>query len=231
MPIILTGTPATTTARAVINDALTFGLNRLSPGETLDADLAAVCLSALNSIVDEINGGESLLFRHVFTQSSAITGTYGTLGVHWSSLAGGEKILGATVLYGTAEDVPLEPLTMAQYESIANKTDTGTPGWYAHDGMSTVFLYPQASGAVVTLRTLQQVSEFDDLDTEHAMPAGYRSALAALLAEKMGPIIGGLTPFVAAQAKAARDRLHGQVINPAIVGTGDPVGARIERGF
>lgn len=145
-------------------------------------------------------------------------------GVHWSSLAGAEKILGATVLYGTSEDVPLEPLTMAQYESIANKTDTGTPGWYAHDGMATVFLYPQASGAVVTLRTLQQVSEFDDLDTEHAMPAGYRSALAALLAEKMGPIIGGLTPFVASQAKAARDRLHGSGDQPGDCWHGRPGG-------
>jgi hypothetical protein len=52
-----------------------------------------------------------------------------------------------------------------------------------------------------------------------------------LLAERMAPSIGGGTPFVVQQARAARERLHGQAINPAILGTGDPAGARIERGF
>jgi hypothetical protein len=44
-----------TTARQIITDALTFHLNRLSPGETLEADTADVCLSALNAFVDEWN--------------------------------------------------------------------------------------------------------------------------------------------------------------------------------
>ena len=45
-----------TKAREIIGDALTFRLNKLSPGETLDQDTARVCLDALNSVVDEING-------------------------------------------------------------------------------------------------------------------------------------------------------------------------------
>jgi hypothetical protein len=44
-----------TTARQIITDALTFHLNRLSPGETLEADTADVCLSALNAFVDDWN--------------------------------------------------------------------------------------------------------------------------------------------------------------------------------
>lgn len=44
-----------TTARQIITDALTFHLNRLSPGETLEADTAAVCMSALNAFVDDWN--------------------------------------------------------------------------------------------------------------------------------------------------------------------------------
>jgi hypothetical protein len=44
-----------TTARQIITDALTFHLNRLSPGETLEADTAAVCLSAINAFVDDWN--------------------------------------------------------------------------------------------------------------------------------------------------------------------------------
>lgn len=44
-----------TTARQIITDALTFHLNRLSPGETLEADTADVCLSALNAFIDDWN--------------------------------------------------------------------------------------------------------------------------------------------------------------------------------
>ena len=60
-------------ARSIINGALTFGLNRLSPGETLNPDDAAVCLNALNHIADELNGSKAFLFREILTQSSAIT--------------------------------------------------------------------------------------------------------------------------------------------------------------
>jgi hypothetical protein len=44
-----------TTARQIIGDALTFHLNRLSPGETLPADTADLCLGALNSVIDDWN--------------------------------------------------------------------------------------------------------------------------------------------------------------------------------
>jgi hypothetical protein len=58
-----------TTARVIIRNALTFGLNRLSPGEQEDADLFGRCLDALGSIVDEINGGKGMLWREVLTAS------------------------------------------------------------------------------------------------------------------------------------------------------------------
>lgn len=219
-----------TTARAIITDALTFGLNRLSPGETLDSDLAGVCLNALNNVADELNGGKSFLFREVFTVSSAITGAYGTLGTHWSGLSAGDQILGATVRYGTSEDIPIAKLTMAQYQLIGDKTATGTPEFYAHDGSTTVYLYPVASASVITLRTKQVVSDFADLDTDYTMPKGYKSCLAALLAERMAPSLGALTPFVATQAHAARIRLGAHNANPAILSAQRVMGSRIEQG-
>ena len=63
----------TTTARSIIEGALSFGLNRLSPGETLDADTANTCLTALNMICDEFNGSGGFLFRDLMTQSTAIS--------------------------------------------------------------------------------------------------------------------------------------------------------------
>lgn len=223
-----------TTAREVIEATLTFGLNRLSPGETLDADTADTCLTALNFIVDRWNGQKAFLFREVLTTSSAITGTYGTLGTDWTGLSAGDEILGATVRYSTNLDVPMQPMTMGRYADVGIKTLTTYPAYYAHDGQVTVYLYPAAAGHVITLRTKQVVSEFADLDTDYVMPKGYKSALSAELAEMMAPtMIGGITPAIAASARAARARVMAQNVSPAIINASDPATnlVRIKRGF
>lgn len=223
-----------TTARSIIEGALTFGLNRLSPGEALDADTGAVCLTALNMIADQFNGQKSFLFREVLTTSSAITGTYGTLGTDWAGILPGDEILGATVQYETDLDVPMEPITVAQYQNIGIKTLSIYPEYYAHDGQATVYLYPAANAHVITIRTRQIVSDFADLDTDYVMPKGYKSALSALLAEKMAPtMVGGISAPVASDARAARLRLSAQSANPAILGAPDSATGlvRIHRGY
>lgn len=208
-----------TTARQVISGALTFHLNRLSPGETLDADLAALCLEALNHIADEWNGVKSFLFREILTVSSAISGASGTLGTTWTGLASGDEILGATVRYSNM-DVPLHLLTMGQYADVALKTISDIPEVFAHDGATTVYFYPACTGQTVTLRTKQVVSDFADLDTDYVMPKGYKSALSAVLAEKLSPsMTGGVSPAVASAAASARARIVAQNANPAILNT------------
>lgn len=223
-----------TTARQIISDALTFGLNRLSPGETLDADLANTCLSALNSIADEMNGSRTFLFREILTESGPITGEFGTIGVDWVGLSPSIEILGATVAYSAVLDVPMDPLTMGQYQSIAIKSLTTYPAYYCPDGASLVYLYPAAAAHVITLRTRQLVDDFADLDTVYALPNGYRAYLAALLAEKVANVVlGGLPAPVAVAAKAARRSLTAQGFTPAIINGGDMAGpvARIRRGY
>ena len=222
-----------TTARSIISGAMTFGLNRLSPGETLDADVAALCLEALNHIADEWNGSKSFLFREIFTVGSALTGTSGTLGTTWSGLVSGDEILGATVLDGGV-DIPMMPLSLAQYANIAIKTLSTIPSLYAHDGAATVYIYPAPVAKVITLRTKQVVSDFADLDTDYSMPKGYKSALAALLTEKMAPVLlGSITQPIANAARAARSRVASQVVSPAILSAGDLAGGvlRIKRGY
>lgn len=209
-----------TTARTIIRNALTFGLNRLSPGESEDADLFGRCLDALGSIVDEINGGKAMLWREAFTVSSAITGPSALLGVAWPSLASGDEILGATVQYSAGHDIPLDPITLGQYERITDKSQASLPRLFAHDGAATVFLYPAAAGQTVTLRTKQAAQTFADLDTDYSMPAGYRAALEALLAEKMAPTLNAdMVQITAGQARAARRRLAAQFISPEIIGS------------
>lgn len=222
-----------TTARAIIRGALTFHLNRLSPGEQEDADLFGRCLDALNAVVDEFNGVKSQLFREVFTVSTAITGASGTLGATWATLSPGDEILGATVQYG-GTDMRLEPITMGAYADVSIKTLSTIPSYYAHDGLATVYFFPAIQGLTVTLRTKAPFTDFADLDTNYSMPKGYLSGLQALVAEKMAPtLVGGVSPDVARAARGARLRLAAQAMNPAIVTAGDSAGpvARIMRGY
>lgn len=223
-----------TTARDIVRGALSFHLNRLSPGEAEDADLFARCLLALNFIADEFNGQKSFLWCEVLTASSAITGTSGTLGTTWAGIASGDEILGATVRYSSTLDVPMSPITMAQYADIAIKSTSSYPEVYAHDGAATVYLYPAAASHVITIRTKQVMSDFADLDTDYEMPKGYKAGLSALLAEKMAPsLLGSLPPAVGKAASAARSHLLAQGLVPAILNPGDGVGrvARIMRGY
>lgn len=198
-----------TTANTIITGALTFHLNRLSPGETLDADLGNVCLAALNDIVDEINGGRSMLFRTDLTT--------GTIGGTWSTITPGTKIDGATYNDGDS-DIKIDPITMAQYHAIADKTESGMPQVFAYDGYGTIYFYPSTNGTSITLRTFETVASFADLSTDYGMPEGYRSGLSAMLAEKLAPsTIGGITRDISRASFAARLRLKTQNVNPAII--------------
>lgn len=204
-----------TTAREVINAALTFHLNRLSPGETADPDTANVCLTALNFIADEWNGQKSFLFREILS-AGTVTGSTGTLGSTWSALSPGDQILGVT--YSNNQDICLEELTMRQYHEIADKTVSGDPSWWAHDGLSTLYFYPVPTSRSITLRTKQKVSDFADLDTNYSMPNGYKSGIAAELAEKIAPTMLGSVPVtVSIAARQARNRLRAQAVVPAIL--------------
>ncbi len=214
-----------TKAIEIITDAMTFGLNRLSPGETLDADTANVCLQALNSIIDEINGLESFLYREQLVQSAPITGTVASLGVAWPSISPGSKILSATVQYQVGLDYPMESLTMDQYSAIPLKSTSVFPRYYAHDGYANVFLYPAAAGQTVTLRVHQYFSQFADYSTDYGMPAGFRSAFADLLTKKMAKVLlGATTPEIEVAAAAANRRLSSQTVSPAIINGRRPAG-------
>lgn len=210
-----------TTARTIIEDALTFGLNKLSPGEALDDDTGAVCLRALNSVADEFNGSGAVLFREVLT-SGTVAGQSAAIDVVWQLLPG-VRILGATV-GATGDEQPLEALTLAQYAEVVDKTISGTPSCYAHDGFNTVYFYPAPVSETVTLRTREYVSDFADLDTDYGMPAGFKAAFSALLAERVAEALTGkVSVAVRNDAKAARSRIAAQVVNPAIIGGGERV--------
>ncbi len=210
-----------TTARTIITSALTVHLNRLSPGETLEADLSAPCLVGLNEIVDEISGAGSMLWRETLESSVApITGITATLGVNWTNVLPGDDILGMTYNPG-GYDFPVAGITMQQYQDeIAIKTlSGGFPQFWAFDGQATVYLYPGATGQTITLRAKRSITEFADLDTDYFMPQGWRGAMSAMLAERMATsVLGGIPPAVIRAAAMAKRALVARVTQPAIIG-------------
>jgi hypothetical protein len=220
-----------TTARTILGGTLTFWLNKLSPGETLDADLGAICLAALNDVADGFNGLGSFLFREVLTPG-VCNGVSGTLGTTWVGVNPGDNILGATVSYQAGMELPLDPITMGQYADISQKATASIPQYFCPDGGSLVFLWPAAAGQTVTLRTWQSFTSFADLDTDYLMPQGFLSAFAVCAAERMAvSLVGAIPAAVEVGARAARNRLAAQVTAPEIINMTKPLVGNILTGW
>lgn len=210
-----------TTARQIITSALTTGLNRLSAGETLDDDLARLCLDGLNDVVDSINGYGGMLWKQSAT-TQTVTGSSALLSL-WG-LTPGANITVVT----TPDDWPVNETTFEALQTLT--PESGTPTIYANAGNALHF-YPVPSSVAITVATKEPASSFADLDTEYSMPDGWRSGLAALLAETVAvQVVGDLPGTVARKASAARRRMLKPI--PAIInpGPGGDVGAAFFRG-
>ncbi len=162
--------------------------NRLSPGETLNADDTAFGLRRLNLLVDEMAGQKLYLYQTTRT-SNAQSGhiTLGT-GV-WAAIPAGEEVISAT-----ANNLVLSPITMQQFNELYQPTVTGTPSVWAQDGLSTVYLWPVPNGQTIKLQTRGGVATFVDESTDYTAPAGYKSAMGAALAVRIAPSVIGKVP-------------------------------------
>ena len=206
-----------TTARAIVTLALE-SMNRLSPGETIDADLAAMALRQLNATADSASAGRSFLFKQTFV-SGTVTGASLTLATgSFAAVGFGDEIEGMT-----ADNYPMRPITMDQYRDIFTKTSSGRPQFYAFDGAVTVYLYPAASANVISLQTRVELSQFADLDTDYAMPNGYLRFFSSMLAVSLSPsLLGGVPPGLKTEARSAAENIEGGNIRPIII-CGNPI--------
>jgi len=201
-----------TSARTIISLALE-SMNRLSPGEVLDADLAAVCLRRLNAIADDWSAGRDMTPQDVIA-SGVAAGASLTLGAGaFAAIAAGEEIISAQ-----ADGGPMTKITMQQYNNISLKTQGGRPDVWAHDGLATVYLFPAATGNTISLLTRAPFASFVDLDTSYTLPSGYQGAFAASLAVAMAPaLLGGITPGLLAAEKRARFNVKNANVRPAMI--------------
>lgn len=201
-----------TTARTIISLALE-AMNKLAPGEVLDPDLAAVCLRRLNAIADDWSAGRDMAPQDVIS-AGAVSGPSLTLAAApFAAIGAGEEIISAQV-----DGFRMKPITMQQYNDIGPKGQSGRPQFYACDGMSTVYLYPAATGNTISLLTRAPFASFVDLDTAYTLPSGYQGAFAAALAVAMAPaLLGGVTPGLLQAEKRALFNVRNANVRPATV--------------
>lgn len=205
------------TARTIIELALE-GMNKLSPGESLNADLAAMCLRRLNAIADDWSTGREMPPQDLIV-SGAVTGTSLTLGAgSFAAISPGDEVMSAQ-----ADGYRMDPITMAQYNNIITKTQTGRPDFFAPDGLSTVYLYPAPTGNTINLLVRKAFTQFVDLDTNYTMPSGYQGAFAASLAVALAPaLLGGIPPDLLRAERKAMFNVQGANVRPAILNN-DPL--------
>jgi hypothetical protein len=209
-----------TTARTIITLALE-AMNRLAPGETLDADLAAACLRRLNAIADDWSAGRDMMPQDQLV-AGAVTGASLTLAAGaFAAIGVGDEIIQAQV-----DGFPIGPITMQQYQNIPLKTQSGRPQVWAFDGLATVYLFPAAAGQTINIMTRVPFASFVDLDTAYAMPSGYQGAFAASLSVAMAPaLLGGVTPGLLAAKKEAMYNVGNSNVRPAII-SANPLACR-----
>jgi hypothetical protein len=200
------------TARTIITLALE-SMNRLSPGEVLDADLAAACLRRLNAIADDWSAGRDMTPQDVIA-SASVTGSSFTLAAGpFAAIGPGDEIMAAQ-----ADGFPMTSITMEQYNGIQLKEQGGRPEVWAFDGLATVYLYPAAAGNTLSLLTRAPFSSFVDLDTEYTLPSGYQGAFAASLAVAMAPaLLGGVNASLLLAEKRARFNVANANVRPAML--------------
>lgn len=200
-----------TTARTILTLALE-SMNKLSPGETLDADVAAVLLRRLNSIADDWSTGRDMMPQDQIV-SGAVTGPTLTLAAGAFAAIG----LGDEIIQVQADGYPMEPITMQQYNNIFLKTQPGRPQVWVWDGSATIYLYPAAVGNTINILSRVAFTQFADLDTNYALPSGYQGAFAATLAVATAPaLIGKVTPDLLAAERRAMFNIANNTVRPAI---------------
>jgi hypothetical protein len=172
-------------------------LGVLAAGEPLSAEDQADCLVELNALLGTW-ANERLAVHGVRRSTHTLTaalsphtiGTGGTFAVTRPL-----KIDGAGVIrVGETAETPLELLTDAEYQAIAEKAqqeDVPQRLWveWTHPA-AKLWLWPvPTSAATLVLYTPSRVGEFAAADTV-SLPDGYENALAHALALQVAPMYG-----------------------------------------
>lgn len=184
------------------NDLLTrvfidIGIN--PPGETVEADDAAIGLGDLQNFVDSLGAKAATMFAHARNvlpltngQQNYTIGIGGTL-----NIARPQWIDEATCLQtstgGTILETPVHILTEGEFAAINVKAITTAIvtaiyydyAWAAGLGNLFVYPYPNVAGLSLVLYVPVAVQNFADLVSDYTFPPGYAELLEYNVAKRL----------------------------------------------
>jgi hypothetical protein len=197
-----------TTALSIITTALQ-DLGVYGAGDPIAADDSSVCLSALNALADAWLTEPNYMYATTAVSASLSEGdTALTIGASQNLNTARPIRLESAFVTASGIDYPLQIITEAEYNAIADKTLGG--GWpqvcFYDSGSPTgnVYFYPTGA-CTVTVNVLTQLSQFADLTTNYTLPPGYERAFKLTLPEEIAPTFRArLTPDMIRRAHQAR---------------------------
>lgn len=207
------------TAITIINDALK-EICVLSEGETASADMADDALRALNRIMEVLSNESSFAYTSPETTFNLTGQASFTIGPTGDSVGLRPiKIDSATVLLNNVT-YPVEVIDVNQWDSIQNKTTTGTKAEFIYyEGNMTngiVYVYPKST-CTLKFRQTDLVNTFATISTALSMPPGYEEYLIKALAINISPqyTSAKLSPVTVKAAKDAFNALRGtNILSP-----------------
>lgn len=179
-----------TTARNLLGDAL-LEIGAISAGESMDGDMIAQGLRALNRIIDAWRAKS--LYVHALTNVAAnFSGSGVTVGTGLTiNTAAPLRFMDECYYIKSGTSYPLPQWTHKQYHSIQAKTEVGEyPQGFYFDGSvpGVVHVWPVPSASVeYHFVVMNKLSEFADIDTDYSLPDGYEAALHDELCVRLPP--------------------------------------------
>lgn len=220
-----------TTALDLITEALQ-ELGVLNAAEVPSGDDAALGLSKLNQIIDNMNAERAAIYAEVFTTYTLTANlnphTIGPTGQTYTVTQRPVSIDGANIIDNTVSPTVRFPLRVTSdyqdYLAVAVRGLTSPiptvlyydPAW----PNGNIYLYPVPDTAYqLELMTRQLLSEYA-LTTTFSLPPGYKNALILTLAEDLQPAMHvPLAPKTEERAREARARIQGNNVPPARIQT------------
>lgn len=218
-----------TAATDIITRALK-ALGVLAAGETISGEDAADGLLALNSMLDSWAVDSLFVYAIQYQQHTVVPATHTvTVGPGGDiDVARPLDIQGDIVASLGDVDYIVRSITRAQYQTIMQKDVNGSmPSVYYYDRafpVGTISFYPGFGGAyTVKVPVRSQLSEFDTVEQEVALPPGYNRAITYSLAEELASTYERDIPIsVARIAMSARKAIRRQnAISPVLDGVPD----------
>lgn len=179
------------TAKDIIRRALLL-IGAVDSGETLEADMAADGLSALQDMIESWSN-DDLLIPYISTESYALTPgqasyTYGTGGDFNAEKP--MEIIEAYLRDANNDDLPIKIISQETYNNIVEKGASGIPSqlYYVPETLGKVYLDQAPSSSYTLYMDVQKaLSSPSALTTTLAFPNGYNRALRYNLAIELAP--------------------------------------------